>query len=180
MAQKKTRAAAKSTTKVAKTAAAASERAVEMSVERAKAAVEEQKEIRDRLAAAARKSTDQSAQTVLEGYETMSSAQKGTIDAYMTSGTRAAKAFETLSREMIAFTQTSFAANMEAAQSLLRARSLREAVDLQTEITRSNIDRLAKETAKLAELSVEVATQVFQPWQAQATRATQKAMKSAA
>lgn len=178
--QKTTRAAAKSATKVAKTAADTSEETVAKVAEEAKTAIEEQKQIRDRAAAAARKSADRSVGTVLEGYEGVSAAQKEAFDAYMVSGTRAAKGFEVLSREMIEFTQTSFAQNVEAAQNLMRVRSVREAVDLQSEYTRRNIDRLTKETAKLAELSVEVATQVLEPWQAQVGRAAQKVLKQSA
>jgi phasin family protein len=178
--RKTTRAAAKSATKVAKTAAQTSQDAVEAGAERARALVEEQKQIQDRAAAAARKTAEKSTQSLVEGYGDVRAVQQDAIEAYMASGSRAAKGFETLSREVIAFTQTAFAANVEATQNLLRARSLREAVDLQAEYTRRNMDRMAKETQKLAEMSFEVASQVFEPWQTQATRATQKAMKSAA
>jgi phasin family protein len=69
---------------------------------------------------------------------------------------------------------------MNAAKAFMGVRSLREAVDLQSEVSRTQFDRLMADSAKLTELSLKVANEAFQPIQARFNVAFEQVLKPVA
>jgi phasin family protein len=65
----------------------------------------------------------------------------------------------------------------QAAKALMGAKTLREAVDLQTDLAKSNFDKFIAESTKLSEMSVKVANEAFEPINARVNVAVEKLLK---
>ena len=84
------------------------------------------------------------------------------------------------SKEVFALVQSSFETSMNAAKAFMGVKTLREAIDLQADLSRSQFDRLMADSTKLAEMSVKVANEAFQPIQARVNVAIEKMLKPVA
>ena len=71
-------------------------------------------------------------------------------------------------------------ASAQAAKALLAARTLREAVDVQTDFAKSSFDKLVAESTKLSEISVKVANEAAEPISARVNAAIEKILKPVA
>ena len=100
-----------------------------------------------------------------------------TLEAYVRSGTVFAKGFESLNKELMTFARDTFDSNVKTAQALFGAKTLREAIDLQSEYSRTSLDNVLSESAKLTEMSVQMANEAIQPIQTRATVAFEKIIK---
>ena len=107
-------------------------------------------------------SIEVSAREVAQDYQAMS---KAAIDAYMQSSNLFAETFGAINREIMAFAQATVESNLEAARAMAAASSLEEVVDLQTKHSQKSIDSFLAESAKLTELSVELANGSIEPLQ---------------
>ena len=123
---------------------------------------------------------EKTSEAMFKGYDQMNTFGKENLEAVVASGSIYAKGVEHLSKEVFALAQSSFETTMNAAKAFMGVKSLREAVDLQSEISRSHFDRMMADSAKLAELSLKVANEAFQPIQARINVAMEKVMKPAA
>jgi phasin family protein len=86
-----------------------------------------------------------------------------TFEACVKCGTIAAKGVETLGNEVMTFTQANIEADLAAAKDILAAKTLNEAIDLQTGFVQARLERMTNETAKLSELSMHFASQALEP-----------------
>lgn len=114
-------------------------------------------------------------EAVAKGYSDLASLQKESMDALVTASRIWAKGAEDIGKACIALAQETAEANSEAARAFLSAKSLKEIIDLQNELTRKNFDKSLNESARLSELSLKVANEAFQPLQKQFTAAFDKA-----
>ena len=112
-----------------------------------------------------------------QGYDDLTDAGKNNIDAYIAFSTIVANGVESLSREVMDYAQTSLQANLAVAKSLMAVTSIEEAIDLQADHTRSSIDSMVGEAAKLTELSVELAHQAMEPIQARVSETAETLFK---
>jgi phasin family protein len=124
-----------------------------------------------------RTQVEKTSQAVFKGYDDLTVVGKDNIDACMKSGTILAKGLEALGKEVAKYTQASIEKNLAATQTMMGARTLREAVDLQSNYARESFDSLVAETTKLTELSVEVANQAIEPLQTRANVTAEKLFK---
>lgn len=102
-------------------------------------------------------------QNAFKTYEELTALNKDTVDALVQSSSVVAKGVESLSRAFLAFAQTSLEHSVSTAKALLAVKTLREAVDLQSEFAKSSFDSLVAEATKASELSVKVANEAIQP-----------------
>ena len=86
------------------------------------------------------------------------------FEACVKSGTIVAKGVETLGNEVMSFTQANIEADLAAARDIMSAKTLREAIDLQTDFAQARLERMTSETAKLGELYMRLASQAFEPF----------------
>lgn len=112
-----------------------------------------------------KENVDKTSEAALRGYDDMASLGKDNLDALVQTNTAVAKGFETLGKEWLAFTQAALEDNIAQAQALFGAKNLKEVVDLQNDFARARLDRTIAETAKLTELSVQVASEAIEPLQ---------------
>ena len=117
---------------------------------------------------------------MFKSYDEFSSLNKGNMDAFMKSGTIVAKGFESLSKEMMGFAQEAMEANMAAAKQVFGAKNLHEMMDLQSNLARTNFDKVMAESAKLSEMSVKAANAAIAPLQSRVNVAVQTMLKPTA
>ena len=119
-------------------------------------------------------------ESIFKGYDQVSSVSKENVDAYVKSSTILAKGYEEMGKEVMSFAQDAMEANLAMAQSLMTAKTLREVIDMQTEFSRKRLDEAMAESAKLAELSVKVTNEAFEPIQAQVNQSVERMFKPVA
>lgn len=112
-----------------------------------------------------------------QGYGEFAAAGKENVEALVKSGNLLAKGMETLSKEVMEFTRLSFEGNVAATKAVLGAKSFKEAVDLQADFAKKNVDQMLNEGAKLAELSVKVTNEAMEPIQARVNVTMKSIMK---
>ena len=123
---------------------------------------------------------EKASQSMFKSYDEMTEISKENVDAVVAFNTKIAKGYEDLSKEIVAFTQASFEAQVEATKAIFGAKSLREVIDLQSEMTRSQFDKVMAESAKITEMSVKVANEAYEPLQARVNMTVEKMMKPVA
>lgn len=85
------------------------------------------------------------------------------LEACVKCGTIAAKGVESLGTEVMSFTQASIEADLAAAKDIMAAKTLHEAIDLQTSFVQARLERMTSETTKLGELSLQLASLAMEP-----------------
>jgi len=131
-------------------------------------------ERRKKLAPARRGASGQAAELNLSPFG------EAAVAACAESGTRAARGLETLSREILTFGRSTVDANFAQARALLAARSLDEALALQSNFTSAQIGALVGEAAKLGRLGATLAQEALAPLKAQTDAAARGFVRSKA
>lgn len=143
----------------------------------AEEAVKSAVETGDQITAATQAQVEKANAALVKGYDEFAEIQKQGLDAWIKAGTVLAKGAEDLSKTCLALAQETAASNSEAAQAMLRAKSLEEIVELQNEFARKAFDRSVADGTKISELSLKIANEAFGPLQEQFSVAVEKAMK---
>lgn len=130
--------------------------------------------------AAGKETVEKASKAAFKSYDEFTVLNKDNVDAVMKSGAIVAKGYEAIGQEVMAFAKASIEANVATAQALFGAKTLREAVDLQTEFTRKAFDNMMAESAKLGEMSVKLANDAAQPLQARVNVTVETMMKPVA
>jgi phasin family protein len=123
---------------------------------------------------------EKTSQMFFKSYDEMATMNKDNMDAFMKSSSIVAKGFESMSKEMMSFAQETMEANMAAAKKVFGAKNLQEMMDVQSDVYRTNFDKMMAESAKLAELSAKVANEAVEPLQARMQAGFEKATKPVA
>ena len=132
------------------------------------------------VVADAQKQVEKASKAAFKSYEDMAGFNKTAFDAFVKSGTIVAKGYEAIGKEVMTYTQTTLEANAAATKALFGVRNLRDAFDLQAEYTRASFDKAMAESAKLTEMSFNVAKDAFAPIQSQVNTAVGSVMRRAA
>jgi phasin family protein len=104
---------------------------------------------------------------------------KENVDALVTASTLYAKGFENVGKAWYALTQETVEASAAVAKALLGAKTLKEAVDLQTDFAKTTFDKYVAESTKLSELTIKVANEALEPINARVNVAVEKLLKPA-
>lgn len=88
---------------------------------------------------------------------------KANADAVLQATSVVAKGFEDISRAWLGLAQRQMEANLAGAQAVMGARSLQDAVELQANWVKGNVDSLVSESVKLSEMAVTVGTKAWEP-----------------
>jgi len=134
----------------------------------------------ERLFSATKEQVEKASANALKTYEDLSKFSKENLDAYVTAGTTVAKGLETIGKAWVAFTQETFEASAQVAKALLSAKTLREAVDVQTDFAKTTFDKLVAEGTKVSEISVKVANEAVEPLNARLNATIEKFLKPVA
>ncbi|MBL0914975.1 MAG: TIGR01841 family phasin [Sphingopyxis sp.] len=119
-----------------------------------------------------------SAQT-LKAYEDAAKFNKENLDAFVVASTTYAKGVESVSKSWAAFAQETFEASANVAKAMLGAKTLKEAVDLQTDFAKTTFDKFVAEGTKVSEASIKVTNEALEPINARVNVAVEKMLKPA-
>jgi phasin family protein len=134
----------------------------------------------DQMLGATREQLEKASVTMFKSYEDLSKFQKDNYDAYVAASQIFAKGAENIGKAWMAFTQESLETVAQTAKALLGAKTLREAVDLQSDWAKSSFDKVVAEGTKISEMSVKVANEAYAPINARVNVAVEKMMKPVA
>lgn len=105
---------------------------------------------------------------------------KDQMDAYTKAAAVWARGSEEIFKACVELTQQTAEKNAEAIKSLMGCKTLNELTETQTKLAQSNIEGMIANATKLSELSVKVATDSFEPLNAQYSKTAKKATSAAA
>lgn len=108
--------------------------------------------------------------TVVEGVETLTRGMEGAaqfgqenVEAVVQSSRIAAKAAETMSAEIAAYSKKSYEDSLAAAKDLTSAKSVSEFIEKQTNYTKSAFEGFVSEASRMNELYANAAREAFEP-----------------
>jgi len=131
----------------------------------------------EQAVALAQEQVEKASSNLFQGYDDVASLGQGSVEACVESSTLLAKGVEALGKQMMNFAQGTMEANLATAMALMSVQTLREVIDLQTDFSRSRLDSLVAESAKLTELSLALANDSVAPLQAQLNANVEKLLK---
>jgi len=102
---------------------------------------------------------------------------QGNMDAVMKSSQIWATGVQDIGKQFAAAAQANFDASMAAFKALSGAKTLKDAVDVQSGLARSSMEKVTAETGKLTEASLKLAEQAMAPIAARMTMAAEKFAK---
>ena len=107
-------------------------------------------------------------------YEDLVAFNKETVDAFVTSGSVWVKGMQDLNRVWFGLAQASMEESVNATRALMGCKTLPDVIKVQSDLGRTNYDKLVSESRKLSDLSVKVAEQTFEPINARVNAAVEK------
>ncbi|MBI2236428.1 MAG: phasin family protein [Magnetospirillum sp.] len=113
-----------------------------------------------------RRSTDQMQQFVTAGaraYRDITDVSKDDVDAIMQTGAKLAKGMQDMTWEVMQYSQHSLRLGMRTANDLMGCRSMEDMMQLGREFMRESVDTFLQESARLLEMSSNVATEAVHP-----------------
>lgn len=131
----------------------------------------------EQVMSATKEQVEKFAPNAAKGFDDASRIGKGNVDAAVKAGTIAAKGFETIGKELTDFNKMVFETSMANTKALFGAKTVQEAIELQTGFAREGFETFVAQGTKISELSVKVAQDVAEPLSTQATAAAQEFVK---
>ena len=104
---------------------------------------------------------------------------QGNVEAFVQSGQIFAAGLQDISKQIAANAQASFEETLSALRALTSVRSVKEAVELQTSLARTSIEKAVAQTGHVAETSYKLAEQAFAPIASRVTLAVESFSKAA-
>ena len=105
------------------------------------------------------------------GYEGLASQSKGMLSAVVAANAALSQAMERMSLELVGLTRAAVESAAATGAGLVDARSLEDVVALQYDFTKGCVERLIVGGARLSELGLRAASEVYEPLGARAEKA---------
>ncbi len=134
----------------------------------------------DQAVAVAKVNVEKASKAAFKGYDDLAVLGKGNFDAFVRSNSVVAKGFEVIGKEFLAFAQRSVEGHMAQARALIGAKDMQEFVDLQNDFAKRRLADTLAETAKLTELSTQVANEAIEPLQKRVDATVETVLKAKA
>ncbi|HEX6978491.1 MAG TPA: phasin family protein [Alphaproteobacteria bacterium] len=131
----------------------------------------------DQLISNAREQFEKAGASALKAYEDLIKFQRENYEAFVTSTTIFAKGVETVGKVWSDLAHESWENFAQTTKALLGAKTLREAVEVQSDFAKVSFDKLVAESTKLSEMTVKVANEAFQPINARLNVAVERLLK---
>ena len=131
----------------------------------------------DNVTATAREQLEKASQSAYKGYEDLTKLQKDNWDAVVAASQIWSKGAETVGKAWMSLAQETMEHAASTAKALVGVKSLREAVDLQTDFAKGNFDKIVAESTKLSETAVKVANDAMEPITARMNVTVEKLFK---
>ncbi len=134
----------------------------------------------DQAVAVAKVNVEKASEAAFKGYDELAVLGKSNFDAFVQSNSVVAKGFEVIGKEFLAFAQRSVEGHMAQARALIGAKDMQEFVDLQNDFAKRRLADTLAETAKLTELSTQVANEAIEPLQKRVDATVETVLKAKA
>jgi phasin family protein len=115
-----------------------------------------------------------------KGYEDVLSFGKDNVEAFVKAGNILAKGLQDISKAVVGLTQASIEEQVAASKALLSTKTLKEFIDLQTDLTKAGVDKLVAESTRLTEQSVKLVEDALAPIGDRVNATVDKLVKTAA
>lgn len=99
----------------------------------------------------------------MNNYDDIVAFNQNTFDAFVASGTVFAKGFETLTKHYVSFASESFEEAVEASKKIATAKTVNEAVDMQTKLAKTAWEKAVSEGQKVTEISTGIFKEASAP-----------------
>ena len=150
-----------------KTAAQPIEDAVAAGKQTIEQAVKASTESYEQAIAMGKEQVENASNAMFHGYDDFATLNKQGVEAFMKAGNIWAKGYEDLGNAYFSFAQTSAERGAEVAKAMMKAKTLQDVIDVQTDYAKKRFDHIVAEGTKMSELSAKVATEAMQPLQKQ-------------
>lgn len=100
-----------------------------------------------------------------------------TMDLLVQTSTKAAKAFEAISAEMVAFSKARVDESMAVAKAAMSAKTLKDLLDIQTGFVKDTVENLVQHSTKIGEMSQKAVQETVEPVGARIKLAVEKFSK---
>jgi len=134
----------------------------------------------DAVGTAAREQFEKAHQNAYKSFEEISKLQKDNWDAFVASSQIWAKGAELVGKAWMGLAQETIESAATTTKALVGVKSLREAVDLQTDLAKGNFDKFVAESTKISETMVKVANDAMEPLAARMNVNVEKIFKPVA
>lgn len=121
--------------------------------------------------------TKKGAEMAAKSYDDVIAFNQDNFDAMVEFGKATAKGVEELNAEVLAFNKVAIEENVAAAKAVMGAKTVQEAVDLQTEWAKAWFDSYMSQATKVGELTAKVAQEAFAPVNDRFSTAVEKMVK---
>ena len=117
---------------------------------------------------------NRAAENIFKAAEEAAAFGRGNVEALAKSAQAYVSGVQDLNRQTMAMVQGLTDQALDGAKALSGVRSLKEAAEIQANLTRATFERAVSETTKLQEAALKVAEQSFAPLSARVTLAVEK------
>ena len=100
-----------------------------------------------------------------KGYDQVLGFGKETVEAYLKAANAAGKGVETLQNEMYSFSKQSVEETLAATRAVLGARSVHEAIEIQSDFAKSVFDTYVGQINRMNEIMLSATKEAFEPIQ---------------
>lgn len=166
----KTQSTAKAATKPMEDAVAAGKQTIEQAM---KASTESY----EQAIAMGKEQVESASTAAFKSYDDMATLNKQGVEAFMKAGNIWAKGYEDLGKAYFSFAQEAAECSAEVAKAMMKAKTVQDVIDVQTDFAKKRFDHLVAEGTKMSEMSVKVATDTIQPLQQQLDSAVSTLVK---
>lgn len=128
----------------------------------------------------AKENVEKASKAAIKGYDQFAVLGQDNFDAFVQANSAVAKGFELIGKHVLAFAQRSVEENMAQARALVGAKDLQEMVDLQNDFAKQRLEETLTQTAKLTELSTQVANEAIEPLQRRVDATVETVLKTQA
>ncbi len=116
----------------------------------------------------------------IKGYEDLVQFNKDTMDVMVKSSTILVQGVQDLSKSWLGLAQESIQEQMAASKALMGAKTLKEVIDLQSSLAKSQFDKVMAESSKLSESGMKLAEEALAPINGHLSVAVEKFSKLSA
>ncbi len=131
----------------------------------------------ENVTSTAREQMEKASQSAYKGYEDLTKLQKDNWEAVVAASQIWTKGAESVGKAWMSLAQESMEHAASTAKALVGVKSLREAVDLQTDFAKGSFDKIVAEGTKLSETAVKVANDAMEPITARMNVTVEKLFK---
>lgn len=149
-------------------------------VKQAKQSADANKETMEQAMTMNKEQVEKASKSILKGYDDMTQLSQKNVEAIVAAGNVWAKGAESIGKAYFNMLQVSAEAGVEATQAMFAAKTVKEAVDLQSGFAKSNVETLVTEGKKINEITAKVANEAFEPIQAQLNETVETLLKQTA